>query len=712
MSNIMKIGSKYYDFGTRNQSFLQTAQELKTLGIKNWYFMLEVKNPHFNIFDLDPHSPDLSVEDIGRIILECKHNLWYWLREVARIPAKGAPQPYSVCLTRASCAATWCYEHSIDFMLNQPRQTFKTTIIELLSEYAFIFDFNNIDIPFMHIKEKDTLRNAEMFRDYVSVLPKYMNPWADRGKLPGLKSLKYESHGTNIYILASADSDVKAKDKMRGMTLFVAFIDEWEYIPYIDSVISGATPAMISGRTIAKQNGGRTCIMLASTPGDPETQPGKAAERMIDKTPPFSEQFYDLTDEEIAAMFDGMTQTGDEGSQTPVTMVYIEFKYYQLRKSEAWLRAQYQEAERSGKLAEYRRGVLLDRFRGSGNELFKQEDIDYIIEHVRDYDYDIFLLKKYHLYVYKHDIVISDLTSDTPYFDITIPYLIGIDVATGSNGDNTTFVVTHPYTLEVVAELASPYMSALDLMRCITEVAKIIPKGIFCPETNSIGKVIPSFIQESRLEHRFYHDPKLDISKNATTYETTEQSLKRKATERGYIGTYVTTSVRDNMIQLLIRQVKDYKHLINTKLLVKDITHLVRHKNGKVAAEDGEHDDIVMGYLHTLYVWYYGHDLTRFGIDKSLATFEKIFDVIEEYEKTIDEETVDNMKPYDVPTLYESQLLHDLTSRGNSFVDGNGVDRYGYTRDQYNRGSQHLQNNPEVVSISDVSFFADVNGLM
>ncbi len=51
-----------------------------------------------------------------------------------------------------------------------------------------------------------------------------MNPWSNRAKLPGLKSLKYDEHGTGIYILSSADSDVKAKDKMRGMTLFVASI--------------------------------------------------------------------------------------------------------------------------------------------------------------------------------------------------------------------------------------------------------------------------------------------------------------------------------------------------------------------------------------------------------------------------------------------------------------------------------------------------------
>ena len=49
MSKIVRINNRYYDFGTTNESFLQTAAELKTLGIKNWYFTLGQKG--------DPTSP-------------------------------------------------------------------------------------------------------------------------------------------------------------------------------------------------------------------------------------------------------------------------------------------------------------------------------------------------------------------------------------------------------------------------------------------------------------------------------------------------------------------------------------------------------------------------------------------------------------------------------------------------------------------------------
>ena len=708
MSKIVRIGGKYYDFGTTNESFLQTAAELKTLGIKNWYFMLEVKYPQIGVQDIDPYNPHISKEDQGKIHIESKANLWFWLREVARIPAQGAPQPFRVGLTRASCAATWCYLHNIDFMLCQPRQTWKTTIVLLLITYAFIYELKNVTIPFMHLKEADTLRNAEMLREYITTLPPYMNPWYGKKQLPGLKSLKYEEHGTSIKILSSAESEVKAKDKMRGMTLFVGMIDEWEYLNYISNVIAGAAPAMKSGRDIAEKTGGRSCMMLLSTPGDLETQTGKEAQHMIDQTPPFSEQFYDFTEEEIKAHFEGVGQKNENGEFEQITMLYIEFNYKQLRKDEKWRQAQYRAALQTNKLAEYRRGVLLERFRGGDAVLFDQRDMDYIKEHVKQWSYDIFLRKKFHLYCYKHEIKAPDITSNTPYFDINIPYLIGIDVAAGGDGDNTAICVVHPYTLEVVAELQSPYIGLIDLMRIITDIAKIIPKGVFCVETNSVGKAIVDFVQETGLEHRFYYDPKMDLAKNAIEVKNPLEEAKAKAKKKQYIGTYVTPSVRNNMMDLLKRHVKDYKHLLITKQLATDILNLVKGKNGKIQAADGEHDDMVMAYLHTLYVLYYGNDISRFGIDKTRCEFEKVNEVIHEYEEVVAEEAVNNMLPYDHPTMYEEQLLHDLTNPGFR-----GIDELGYSYDRYaqngGRGGLVKNEDDSDLTASDYAYFSSVN---
>lgn len=471
-------------------------------------------------------------------------------------------------------------------------------------------------------------------------------------------------------------------------------------------MLEGATPAIISGRDIMRNNGGRTCMMFASTPGDLETTTGQAAQRIINLTPRFSEKLYDFTNEDLEIYLSGTTENGS--NPVKITMLYIEFNYKQLRKDEDWRIEQYNEAVRLNKLAEYRRGILLQRFRGSSGELFKQEDIDYLKDNCHVPDYEIMLLKKYILYVYKHNINVPDINSDTPYFDMSIPYMIGIDCATGKDGDNTTFCIVHPYTLEVVGELLSPVMGLLDLMRVITVLAKMLPRAIFCLEANSVGAAIVDFVQESQLEHRFYHDPKLDLMKNALEPDKNDVSvqLKKTAQKRKHIGTNVTPKTRDAMITLLKRHVREYRHLLLTKYLTQDITNLVVGKNGKVAACDGEHDDMVMAYLHVLYVLYYGYDLTRFGIDKTLCTYEKINDVINQYDNDIAEEFIDNTKPYDHPTMYEEQLLNDLMDSAQHTKD---VDPYGYQRSQYNQRTRLEENPVATLSYGDMTFFRDVN---
>ena len=323
-----------------------------------------------------------------------------------------------------------------------------------------------------------------------------------------------------------------------------------------------------------------------------------------------------------------------------------------------------------------------------------------MVANTRQPDYEILLLKKFTLNVFKHKIVNIDLNSDTPYFDMLIPYMIGIDIATGSG-----------YTLEIVAELKSSYMGTFDLMRIITVLAKMIPNALFCPESNSIGKTVIEFVQETNLIGRFFHDPKLDISKNAITKPVENlNDLKQKSIERGYIGTYVTTVIRQNMFELLKRYIHDYKELINTPMIVHEICNLVRNKNGKIEAASGEHDDVVMAYNHILYVLNYGNDLMRFGIDKHRCTFEKVNNVLKQYVEEKREETVNNMIPYENPNAYENQILHDLTQPSPMFGT-DGRDEYGYTQEQYDvsGGLKPPPTHDYVMSSVDCAAFMAIN---
>lgn len=476
------------------------------------------------------------------------------------------------------------------------------------------------------------------------------------------------------------------------------------------AVIDGANPTIVQARQTAREMGVRASMMYASTPGDLETDAGKEWQSILDNIPNFDEKFYDYTPEEILRMKSLPTPDEEDQSRIPITMLYIEFNYLQLRKDANYLKEQYNEAVKKGTLGEYRRGVLLQRFRGAEGAFFRQEDLDYIQQIMREPDYDIFLMKKFHLYCYKHNISVPDLTSDTPYFDMSIPYLIGVDCATGKNGDNTAICILHPYTLEVVGELLSPVMGVLDLMRVITILAKMLPRALFCLESNLTGVDIIDFVQETQLENRFYHDPRAsELTKNVTDPNDEEFKLKQRANAKRHFGTYVSPKTRKIMFNLLRTTLHDYRHLIYSKYLVKDICNLVEQKNGNMAASSGEHDDMCMAYLHTLYVLQYGYDLGRFGIDKSKCTYSKASEIMTEYEESVIENRIDNSAPLDIGS-YERRLLEDLTSQiKKEYNQPGGYDEYGYRRDQYNEYG-NLQKQEVVYSTADdLAFFREVN---
>lgn len=125
---IARVGDRLYDLGTNNKSFLQLALDYKKLGIKNWFFPLEIYDP--SLVNIDPYAVDqktghtiLTQDQIARVVNECIRNPWYYLREIARIPDQGGVAvPYAA--NRGNIAQAYCIIHGLDSWLCLPRRTF------------------------------------------------------------------------------------------------------------------------------------------------------------------------------------------------------------------------------------------------------------------------------------------------------------------------------------------------------------------------------------------------------------------------------------------------------------------------------------------------------------------------------------------------------------------------------------------------------------
>lgn len=107
---------------TKNQSFLHMAVVLKQIGCKNNAFHLALYDT--DLIHIDPHDPHLSQTLKLKIAQECRRNLWYYLREVIRIPLSGGDgMPFK--LHRGNLSMAWCFLAGIDYTGTQPRQTGK-----------------------------------------------------------------------------------------------------------------------------------------------------------------------------------------------------------------------------------------------------------------------------------------------------------------------------------------------------------------------------------------------------------------------------------------------------------------------------------------------------------------------------------------------------------------------------------------------------------
>ena len=85
-----------FDIKTKNISFLNISKMLRDYGVKNNKEMLILYDE--SLQGVDPQSKNLTPAQQLAIYVECCSNIWYFLREVVRIPADGADIPYELNL--------------------------------------------------------------------------------------------------------------------------------------------------------------------------------------------------------------------------------------------------------------------------------------------------------------------------------------------------------------------------------------------------------------------------------------------------------------------------------------------------------------------------------------------------------------------------------------------------------------------------------------
>lgn len=586
-----------YDVKTSNISFIQTAVDLKKLGIKNNMFFLVLYDP--SLQGVDPHSEFLTDDQIIRIINECLINPWYFLRECARIPDQGNPKGVSYLLNRANLASTWCFLHGIDNYLVIPRQIGKTQSTIATIDWAFLFGTTNSEMMFLNMLNERAIENLGRLKEQRDLLPKYLQfkvAFDEEGKevkpTDNVKTLKNAVNGNSIVTKPSARSVESAERIGRGSTQVIQYYDEFEFTNCIKTIVEAAGPAFATASENARRNGAIHGRIFTSTPGDLDSNSGQEALQIIEQTCKWTESFYDMPIEDVKEYI--ATNSGNN-------IVYIEYQYQQLGKDEAWFNRVCSLLNNSK--IKIQREIFLQRIHGSSNSPYDVEDLQAIQELKGTIKEEIYINKIFKLDVYE------PLIKNKIYF-------IGVDVASGYGEDNSAVTVFDPYKLKAVAEFKSANIGVKDLIKFLyILVRKYLPSSILAIERNHNGEAVLEHLRDTEIRGNIYFDDTKDPAGNIDEKLDVEGFLKQEAARRKMYGIWTGTKSRELMFGLLENYIHEHKEAFVCENIISDIMKLVR-KNGKIQAEIGFHDDSIMSFLMCLYLYYYGNNLIRFGFTR------------------------------------------------------------------------------------------------
>jgi hypothetical protein len=620
-----------YDIKTRNLSFLQVAVDLKRLGIKNNMFFLRLYDE--TLQGVDPFSPYLTEDQMVRIINECMVNPWYFLRECVRIPDQGGNGiPYQ--LHRANLAQTFCFLLGIDHYVVIPRQKGKTQSAIAIIDWAFLFGTTNSEIAFINKRSEDAINNLARLKAQRDLLPSYMQmkiAYDEDGdevkERNNVKSLMNPTNKNRIVTKPSATSIQAADGIGRGNTQPIQYYDEVEFTPFIKTIIEAAGPAFVTAARNAKRNNSAYCRIFTSTPGDLDTQPGQDAMEIISKTCKWTEKFYDWSLDDINEYIEKCSEN---------KIVYIEYSYIQLGEGEEWFNEQCRILNNNPQ--KIKREILLKRMRGSQDSPFDPEDLDALPDMKGIIKDEIFINKLFPLYIYEE-------------LDKERIYMVGVDVASGygDRRDNSALTIVDPYTLKVVAEFKSPYISEAEFTKFIyTLVRRYIPRAIVIIERNK-GSAIIEFLRQTEIARNIYFENVKDPMEESVVDRLDNKGfLKKEANKRRMFGVWTGPKSRERMFELLYVHVKEKKDKLIGQFLIDDILSLVVTKGGKIVAGQGFHDDNVMSYLMVLYVYYHGNNLSRFGFTKGSLPDEN------ERNKGLDYEDIYEELPEDLKEAFKN----------------------------------------------------------
>lgn len=679
-----------YQMSTTNQSFLDMHYYLRHKGIKNNAFFLALYDT--DLEGVDPRDPRLNLYMKKKILAECMRNYWYFIREVVRIPISGGEVNGGARykLHRGNLALNFGFVLNWNMFLELPRQHGKTIAAIVRYLWCFLFGTRNSEFMFLNKKLDDSKLNLQRLKEIRAALPEYLRMDQQYGmdgkKLKAPNSVETITNPINnnkIKTAPSARNKILANSLGRGCTVPFIWYDEYAFIPFNWIIYQSATPAFSRAAQNARDMGGPYGMLITTTPGDLLTEEGQSANYTRVNATPFSEQYYDMTLEQLRDLL---------AVNTKSTFVYMRFTYQQLGSGEDYFDAMVKDLQNNW--SAIRREVLLEWAQTATNSPFDKVDLDTVKTLLREPIREIMIGNCHYIFKVYEDI------------NFRYPPIIGVDVAGGFNRDSSAITIIDSRTTKVCADFNCNYIPVTDLARVVYELITVyMPNAVVNVERNGgYGAAVLSYLlSKPEIKKNLYYEIKDKVFEERYDGIRTIKTTKKVKV----YGTDMTAKTRDQLMEILKERMRYHKDKFISKRLYDELCQLEIKKNGRIEHVDDGHDDQVFSYLLALYVWYEGQDLmSRFGIEKTPIRTEEDF---------INDEP---LYTKEIMTDLSQEIVQnneDVEQQLNILSSQKAILQQDFARKQHEESIQELynllQNNPLALKAYCKKYHADPNEL-
>lgn len=606
-----RFASARPDFDTTNESFLRLVALYGEMGVKNRFFPLALINPALK--GVDPHCGILSDQTKIDIGLECRWNMWYFLREVVRIPPVAGPNPISYKANRGNIATTWAFLNSIDIALIQPRQTGKSVSTDCIMLWLLFIGAGNSIINM--ITKDDTLRkkNVERIKKLRDLLPAYLVPLTREDSDNQFEvTCKYHQ---NFYTTGVAQSSESAANNLgRGLTAPIAHIDEGPFISHIGTTLPAALAAATTAREEAKKYGRPYGNIFTTTAGKKDDRDGRFMYDMIVGGATWTELFFDCVDREALV---AMVRANCGGRKL---IINATFSHRQLGYTDEWLYEAMSQASSFGDAADrdffnvWTSGTQSSPLTPALNEKIRDSVVE--IKHT-EITKELYVIR---WYLDERELAAAKLNDH---------FILGLDTSEAVGRDAIAGVILSVKDMSVVGAFTVNETNLIRFSNALAELMVKYPNMTVVPEKKSTGQMIVDSLLLTLPKYGI--DPYRRIFNRIVEESSERQELFKEIQRPGmrtenfmdatkkYFGFNTTAESRNILYSTVLQNAaKKGGHLVRDKVLSNEIRALVV-KRGRIDHDASGHDDTVIAWLLANWFLQLGTNLSWYGIDPNMV---------------------------------------------------------------------------------------------